>query len=439
MSLLRKRIQLGLIHAAVAMTLVPINSTLNRVMIKEMAISATLVALLASMPYLLSPAQMVIGSYSDRNPWRGWRRSPYIAAGLILCAAGVMLAPHAVFLLPQNWWLGLTLSALTFGAWGMGYNLAGVSYLSLASELSDETQRSRTVAVMWFMMILAIIFTAAGLSRLLIVYSPQTLQRAFEIIGLAALAVGWIGLLGLEPRRREKTTAAKSGERHSWLALSRTVFSIPQARLFFIYLIILLGAILGQDILLEPYGGEAFGLPVYATTRITSIWGAFVLISMAAASWLERRFSKRMVAQISAWIVLAGFAAIASSGLARLTAVFYGGVVLLGIGTGMATVSNLSLMLDMITTRVGLFMGAWGMASALARLLGSVMSGMIRDLATYLLQNPVNGYIVVFSIQGGMMLVSWFLLRRIDFKEFRSQAGQLNLEENAAIILTKSA
>ena len=50
-----KRLQLGLIHVAVAMTLVPINSTLNRVMIKELALSATLVAILASLPYLFAP------------------------------------------------------------------------------------------------------------------------------------------------------------------------------------------------------------------------------------------------------------------------------------------------------------------------------------------------------------------------------------------------
>ena len=57
-----KRFQLGLIHVAVAMTLVPINSTLNRVMIKELSISATLVAILASLPYLFSPIQVAIGS-----------------------------------------------------------------------------------------------------------------------------------------------------------------------------------------------------------------------------------------------------------------------------------------------------------------------------------------------------------------------------------------
>ena len=58
-----KRIQLGLIHVAVAMTLVPINSTLNRVMIKDLAISATVVAILASLPYLFAPIQVVIGYF----------------------------------------------------------------------------------------------------------------------------------------------------------------------------------------------------------------------------------------------------------------------------------------------------------------------------------------------------------------------------------------
>ena len=85
-----KRLQLGLLHVAVAITLVPIQSTLNRVMIKELAVSAGLVALLASLPYFFSPLQVAIGSFSDRHPLWGWRRTPYIALGLLLCAAGVI-------------------------------------------------------------------------------------------------------------------------------------------------------------------------------------------------------------------------------------------------------------------------------------------------------------------------------------------------------------
>jgi len=85
-----KRVQIGLIHVAVAMTLVPINSTLNRVMIKELAFAATLVAVLASLPYLFSPIQVAIGSFSDRHPILGYRRTPYILIGLLLCVFGVI-------------------------------------------------------------------------------------------------------------------------------------------------------------------------------------------------------------------------------------------------------------------------------------------------------------------------------------------------------------
>ncbi|TLN02141.1 BCD family MFS transporter, partial [bacterium] len=151
--MLRKRIQLSLIHVAVAMTLVPINSTLNRVMIKEMALSATLVAVLASLPYIFSPLQMVIGSYSDRHPWLGYRRTGYIALGLLMCVVGVSLAPLAVFLMPQHAWLGLLASVAAFGVWGVGMNVASVSYMSVASEISDEKGRSRTISIMWFVMI----------------------------------------------------------------------------------------------------------------------------------------------------------------------------------------------------------------------------------------------------------------------------------------------
>jgi BCD family chlorophyll transporter-like MFS transporter len=129
-----KRFQLGLIHLAVAMTLVPINSTLNRVMIKELAFSATLVAVLASLPYLLSPIQVLIGSFSDRHPLFGWRRTPYIAIGLVFCVLGVMLAPLAAFVLADNFLIGLVFGLFAFGAWGMGFNFATVSYFSLATE-----------------------------------------------------------------------------------------------------------------------------------------------------------------------------------------------------------------------------------------------------------------------------------------------------------------
>jgi BCD family chlorophyll transporter-like MFS transporter len=429
-----KRIQLGLVHVAVAMTLVPINSTLNRVMIKELAISATLVAILASLPYLFSPIQVAIGSYSDRHPIFGLRRTPYILAGLFLCVAGVAFSPQVAFLLNQNFELGILAGVLAFGAWGMGYNLSSVSYLSLASELSGEDGRGRTIAVMWFMMIVAIIVTAIGLSRLVDPYTPQALIRAFEYVAAVALVLGLIGLVRLEPRVQEGASQA-SAEAYSFRQMAASITRNPVGKIFFVYLFLLLAAILGQDVLLEPFGAEAFGMSVTQTTRITSIWGTFVLIAILVAGWLEkRRVAKRRVVQAGNIGALAGFLVILFSGLLRNTSVFYTGVTLLGLGTGIATVSNLALMFDLtVPGEVGLYIGAWGVSNALSRLAGSVLGGVVRDAVTQLSGLPIAGYLVVFGIEALMLFVAVLMLARIDVSAFRKQATEPSFVEKIAL------
>lgn len=428
----RKRIQLGLIHVAVAMTLVPINSTLNRVMIKELAISATLVAVMASLPYLISPVQVLIGSFSDRHPFWGLRRTPYITAGLLLCSAGVAVSPHAAFLIVEDFWLGGLVGILAFGAWGIGYNLSAVAYLSLASELSGEKGRGKTIAVMWFMMIVGIILTSLTLGRLVDPYTRVALERAFYAISGTALLIGLIGLINLENRDDKRPVGSE--ERYSWRVLVESMLTNPQVKLFFFYLLILLAALLGQDILLEPFAAEAFDMSVRETTQITSYWGVFVLIAILVAGFLEGRVSKRTVAFWGGWSALAGFGLIAGSGIVINQAVFYAGIVFLGIGTGISTVSNLSLMLDMtVASREGLFIGAWGVASALSRLLGSILGGVGRDIIGNIANNMVVGYIFVFAIMAIFMLVSIYLLKLIDAGQFQSQTSEQNIIERAAV------
>ncbi len=429
--MLRKRIQLGLIHVAVAMTLVPINSTLNRVMIHELALSATLVALLASLPYLFSPIQVAIGSYSDRHPLFGLRRTPYIALGLILCAAGVIVSPQVAFVLSENFGLGILVSALAFGAWGMGYNLSSVSYLALASELSDEKSRGKTIATMWFMMIVGIIVTAIGISRMVEPYSADALQRAFWTVGLFALALGLTALLGLEPRAAD---AAPASENYTLRQMADAILSNRPATIFFFYLLLLLAAILGQDVLLEPFAAEAFGLTVQQTTRITSIWGGCVLLAILAAGALEGRLAKRLVAQVGNLGALAGFIVIVFSAFAGGLSLFYTGVMLLGLGTGLSTVANLSLMFDLTAPgKVGLFIGAWGFSNALSRLTGSVLGGAVRDVATQITQNAVIGYVIVFTIEAILLIIAASLIYRIDVSAFKAKAEAPSVIERAAL------
>src|SRR5215212_6082169 len=238
-----KILRLGLIHVAVAITLVPINSTLNRIMIRELKLAATLVAVLVSLPYLFSPLQVWVGGYSDRHPLFGYRRTPYIALGLLMCAGGAALAPTAAFMMASaergQASQGVLLGIVAFGAWGMGFNFATVSYLSLATDLAGEQHRARTVGVMWFMLIVSVIVTAILAGRALRPYSTEALYRVFYVASGVALTLGLLGLLGLE-RRGEQ---ARTSERRSFREMLHLIGANSQARLFFVYLVVLLIAL----------------------------------------------------------------------------------------------------------------------------------------------------------------------------------------------------
>lgn len=419
-----KNIRLGLLHVAVAVSLVPITGVLNRIMIHELGILASLVAALIILPHLLAPLQVFIGQYSDRHPIAGYRRTPYILAGLVLCVGGSVFTPSAALLMAEQFWLGLAFAIAAFFAWGLGFNLAVVAYLSLASDLSTEQQRSRTIAVMWFMMITAVIATAITTGRALEEYSPARLVEVFWIAGGVALLIGLAGLIGLEPRlsAQESRTLAAS-ERHTAGEAIRAVLANPQARQFFVYLMLLLGSILGQDVLLEPFGANNFGMSVRETTQLTATWGGATLLALLLQGMvLTRVLRLKTAAALGGALAALGFVLIGLSGLLHLQPLFVPGIAVLGFGTGIATATNLALMLDMTTPeQVGLFIGAWGVADAAARGLGNLLAGVVRDVAGALIGSASAGYITVFFVEALMLCVALVLLRRIDVAAFRGQ------------------
>ncbi len=428
-----KRFQLGLIHVAVAMTLVPINSALNRVMIFDLGISKTLVSILAVLPYLISPIQVAIGSFSDRHPILGFRRTPYILTGLILCVVGLVISPSVAYLIHDNFALGIIAGLLAFGAWGMGYNLSAVSYLSLASELSGEKERGKTIATMFFMMVIGLIATGIGLSRMLTVYSPETLSTAFNVVGASALTLGLLGLIRLEPRSGPSASTATS-ETYTVKQMTAAITSNPVAKVFFVYLLLLLAAILGQDVLLEPFGAQAFGMTIEQTSRIISISGFFTLIAFVIAAALEGRVKKKIVAQSGNIAALVGFLLIILSGFINSLNVFYIGIMLLGFGTGISTIANLSLMFDLtVAGKVGLYIGAWGFSNGMSRLTGLLLAGVVADVATQVTGQALSGYFVVFGIEALMLFIAAIMLTRIDVQAFKNKVEEPSFVDKVAM------
>jgi BCD family chlorophyll transporter-like MFS transporter len=282
-------------------------------------------------------------------------------------------------------------------------------------------------------MITAIIVTAIGLSRLVDPYTPEALIRAFGYVAVSALILGLLGLIRLEPRSAGEERGVAS-ENYTIKQMTAAITANPVARVFFIYLLLLLAAILGQDVLLEPFGAQAFGMSVRETTSITSIWGTFVLLAIIVAGFLEGRVSKRLVAQLGNTGALLGFVVIVISGIFINKNVFYTGVTLLGIGTGLSTVANLSLMFDLtVPGKVGLYIGAWGFSNALSRLTGSILGGVVRDVVTRASGVPLSGYLVVFSIEALMLLIAAIMLYRINVNAFQKQVHEPSYVEKVAL------
>jgi BCD family chlorophyll transporter-like MFS transporter len=208
----------------------------------------------------------------------------------------------------------------------------------------------------------------------------------------------------------------------------------PVAKIFFVYLLLLLAAILGQDVLLEPFAAQAFGMTLEQTSRIVSITNTFTLVAFIIAGVLDGRLKKKYVAQSGNLGALIGFLIIVASGLASSRSMFYIGITLLGFGTGISTISNLSLMFDLtVPEKVGLYIGAWGFSNGLSRLIGLLMAGVVADVATKLTGNALTGYLIVFSLEALMLFVAAIMLYRIDVSAFQKKAHEPAFVDKIAI------
>lgn len=419
----KKVIQLAMVHVGVSITVVPVTSTLNRIMIADMHLSALLVGILISLPYLLSPFQVIVGDWADKRLLWGRHRSPWMVIGGLMAAFGSYMTAHTIFWMQDNFLLGLLAAFGIFAVWGIGVNVASVSYLSLVSESGEENAnwRSRAVSFMWTAMILSTIATSLGLSRMLETYSEEALYTAFGVIWLIACLLILFGSSGIEaaadPNRVVHHTA------NNPLTAFRLLIKNQSARRFFFYLLLVLISIHAQDVLLEPFGAEALHMAVAQTSRLTSIWGMGVFVTLVGGLWLVRRLGKKRSANIGALVTAVAFTAIIFTGLAADVRSFTAAVFVLGLGGGLMTVSNLSFMLDMtVPQAAGLYIGAWGVANFAGQALGNIISGLMRDLFYGVTGNVLVGYVAVFAMEVVGLLIAIWLFRTISVEEFRRDA-----------------
>jgi len=133
-------VRLGLVQTALGAIVVLTTSALNRVMIVELALPATLPGLLVALHYAVQMMRPRMGHGSDM----GGRRTPWIIGGMAVLACGGTLAAVATAWMATDVAAGIALAVLAFLLVGVGVGAAGtVLLVLLASRTAPERRPAR--------------------------------------------------------------------------------------------------------------------------------------------------------------------------------------------------------------------------------------------------------------------------------------------------------
>ena len=408
--------RLGLVQAAIGAVVVLLTTTINRVIVVELALPATvpgfLVALHFGVQLILRPR---LGHASDATA----RRTPWILGGLAVCAlAGLAVAASIPIMARSPGW-GIALAAVASVVLGAGVSAAGTPLLALMSERSDASQRAGAAAITWILMIVGIIITAATSGALLDPFSFERLMMIAGGIGGVGFLVAWIATIGIERGARPvaaPSQASAAADRTFATAL-HTVWNEPAARLFAGFVFLAMFAYSAQDLILEPFAGIAFGMTPGESTALSGTHHGGVLVGMIATAILAtRRGQLRHWAAAGCLASALTYTALVASPAVGDVRYFRLVVLLLGLANGVFAIgaigSMMSLTGDKSDGRAGLRLGVFGAAQALAYALGTLSGAAGVDVARAALGSPVDGYLVVFGVEAALFAASaWLALR----------------------------
>jgi BCD family chlorophyll transporter-like MFS transporter len=317
---------------------------------------------------------------------------------------------------------GWSLALLSFTLFGIGTLLSGPAYLALVHDSVPYARRGQAVGVVQFMLVASFAFLPLLFARMMSDYEPGAYRR-MVLFSMGAAA----GLWFLSVWKEERPAAAPAGPaqprplrevlRGIWAGQSTRRYALfLGASAFFAFL---------QDAVLEPFGGDVFGLTVGETTRFNAYWGSGLLVGMLAALAVTRRRGPDQQVGATGWglawmglPLLALGAASAQASLAWVRPL----LLIFGLGFGVFTVGGVSLLMAMSRERqAGTYLALWSAIQLVSRGAGIACGGVLRDLALAFGAGFPGAYAAVFWLEALGALGCIVLLRRVDVAGFAAE------------------
>lgn len=410
-------VRLGLVQTALGAVVVLTTSTLNRVMVVELALPAMLPGLLVGIHYALQVLRPRLGYGSDL----GGRRVPWIVGGMAVLSGGGVLAAMATALMGAQLMAGIALGVIAFILIGIGVGAAGTSLLVLLAKRTAPARRSAAASIAWIMMIAGFIVTTAAAGHALDPFSPLRLVAVSSVVSVVAMALTLLGVWRVEGAANGNPAVAEP-RRSSFRSDFLEIWNEPQSRRFAIFIFVSMLAYSAQDLILEPFAGSVFAMMPGETTKLSGVQHSGALIGMILVPVINALVPQWRT-KSTQWIV-AGCAAsalalvgLAFAAIAAPAWPLRASVLLLGITNGVYAIAAIGAMMNLVgvgqENREGTRMGLWGAAQAISFGMGGLVGTAASDAARWLLSSAPVAYATVFAAEALLFVLAAHLAIRI--------------------------
>lgn len=417
---LTRLLRLSLFQVTVGMALVLMVGTLNRVMIVELSVPATLVGAMLALPLVFAPFRALIGFKSDNfQSALGLRRLPYIYKGTMLQFGGFAIMPFALLVLSgygkaaaAPHWIGQIAAALAFLLVGAGVHIVQTVGLALATDLVEEQDQPKVVGLMYVSLLSGMIVSAFIYGAALQHYSPLRLIQVIQGSAVLTVVLNGLAMWKQEARDRARGNAPRGAEpsfAEAWAKLSER-----RGMVRLLSIIAFGTAGFGMaDVVMEPFGGQVLQMSVSETTRLTVYLAMGTLVGFTMASrWMGRGARPIDIAIYGALVGVPAFGLVVLSAQMLSVAVLIGATLLAGFGAGLFGHGTLTTtMRTAPREQIGLSLGAWGAVQTTSAGVSIAVGGVIRDSlqrSTQGVHSP-DAYVPVFLLEIGLLILALLL------------------------------
>jgi BCD family chlorophyll transporter-like MFS transporter len=412
-------VRLGLVQTAIGGIVVMTTSTLNRIMVVELALPAILPGLLVAFHYFIQVIRPRMGHASDS----GAKKTPWIIGGICVLALGGFGAALSTALMASYLVLGIACAALAFFLIGIGVSISGTSLLALLAKGVNDERRAAAATIVWLMMIFGFAFTSIMAGKFLDPYEPYKVVVISGIISIIAVLVTIAALYRLETPELQNSPVHAERKMPFRQALAE-VWADGDARRFSIFIFISMFAFSSQDLILEPFAGIVFGYSLGQTTSLSGVQHSGVLMGMLLVAICGSSRLRAYCGSLRLWMIYGCVASgIAMLGLAIGSMVgpewpLRFNVFLLGLANGAFSIAAIASMMRLAVAggagKEGVRIGLWGGAQAIAFGVGGLLGAAASDVARALMESQSLAYASVFSIESGLFIASAYLASKVE-------------------------